>query len=49
MQAAPLFVECPECDGWGFETVLSSQWEESEDSPIICFFCQGLGMILLPD
>lgn len=41
-----LFVECPECEGWGFETVLLTQWEEDEEnSPRRCDRCGGEGIL----
>lgn len=36
---------CPNCDGWGFEIAMVTQWEESFDSPIPCIHCAGLGYV----
>lgn len=36
---------CAECDGLGFETVLESTQEYSEEFPRACETCGGLGVI----
>ena len=40
-----VFVVCDECEGFGFEIVMDSPWEESLDSPAECRTCIGMGLI----
>lgn len=37
---------CINCEGWGFEVVLKTRWEEDEASPQICENCGGTGLFI---